>query len=114
MTNEIATNANVPSNPSDRKKIASAIDEIVNCNIRISDERSAIKDIKATLVADFELDKDQISKWIKMRTERNRNEAEAIAQETFDGYDLIYPGDAKDGYNNVSGAALSITDMDED
>ncbi len=112
--NEIATNGNVPSNPSDRKKIATQIDEIVNAEQRIADERSAIKDIKSILVKDFQLNPAQIKCWVSMRKDRNRDEVEITTQETLDGFDLLFPASPSDGYNNVSDATLTVLDTDED
>lgn len=111
---EIATNGNVPSNPSDRKEIATKIDEIVEAEQRIADQRSFIKDVKNILVKDFELNPAQVKCWVSMRKERNRDEVEITTQETLDGFDLLFPSSPKDAYNNVSDATMTILDTDED
>ena len=81
----------LPSNPSDRVKIASKIDEIVNTLQDIKDRQSFIKDIKADLRKEFDLSADQIKEIINLRKERApRAKIENDTQELLDDYEMLF------------------------
>lgn len=100
--------SNIPSNPSDRKKIASSIDEIVNAEQHISDKRSFIKDVKNNICKEYGIDRTELKQWIAMRKSRtDRSEIENSTQSCLDGYEQIFT-------NNNINSITSVLDTEED
>lgn len=74
---------NIPSNPADRKKIESALQEISNSLTRAEAERDLIKDIIKTTCEHFELDKKIFRRMAKVYHRRNFSE-EVAEHEQFE------------------------------
>lgn len=79
------------SNPTDRKKIKDALQEISNSMTRIESERDLIKDIKATLFEEYKqfLSKKQIAKMARVYHKQNFQEEVALHEEFESLYEEI-------------------------
>lgn len=77
---------NVPSNPTDRKKLSDGIKEMVNSMARIQSEREYIKEAIDDLAENFEIEKKYIRRMAKdaFKDEFNKECAE------FDEYAELY------------------------
>ena len=71
------------SNPTDRKKIKDALQEISNSMTRIEAERDLIKDIKLSLFEEYKqfLSKKQIAKMARVYHKQNFQEEVALHEE---------------------------------
>jgi hypothetical protein len=74
---------NIPSNPADRKKIESALQEISNSLTRSEAERDLVRDIIKTTCDQFELDKKIFRRMARVYHRRNFNE-EVAEHEQFE------------------------------
>ena len=86
MTKEIV----IPSSPADLKVIKSAVQEIVDCMIRISAERDAIKDIVTSVVEKYEgIPKKYVNRLAKVQFKQSFDKEVTEADDFSDLYTAV-------------------------
>ncbi len=85
-------NTNIPSSPTDRKKISDAINEGANCLQRIEDERESIKDMADVLKEKLEFDPKLFRKLIKVKHKRNFADAQTEYEDFEAAYEILVEG----------------------
>ena len=81
-----------PSNPADQKKIADAIDEMVNSLVRMDGEKDQIKAIRERLEEEFEMPKGLSYKIAQDRHKDAIRRREADSETYRSAIQVLFPG----------------------
>lgn len=82
----------LPSSPEDLKKIRRALEEAVNCEIRMDSERAAKKEIVAEIHEKYQLPKKMIGRMVSTMHKHNYSEVASEMDEFQIAYEKITQG----------------------